>query len=67
MIVMREPEIIEELKVIKKDLRYIKEHMVDIDMILTPGEEKVLKESIEEFKKGETIKLKDLGRELRKE
>lgn len=67
MIIMRKPEILEELKVIKKDLRYIKKHMVDIDMVLTSGEEKVLKESIEEFKKGETIKLKDLGRELRKE
>ncbi len=63
MVIMRESEIIEELKVIKKDLRYIKEHMVDVDMVLTSGEEKVLKESIEEFKKGKTIKLKDLGRE----
>jgi len=63
VVVMRESEIIEELKVIKKDLRYIKEHMVDVDMVLTSGEEKVLKESIEEFKKGEKIKLKDLGRE----
>ena len=50
--IMRESEIIKELKGIKKDLRYIKEHMVDIDMVLTSGEEKVLKESIEEFKKG---------------
>jgi hypothetical protein len=59
---MIETEIIKELKAIKEDLRYIKEHMVDIDTILTSDEEKALKESIDEFERGKTIRLKDLER-----
>ncbi len=53
-----------ELKSIKDELKYIKEHMVDIDMILTSEEEKILKESIEEFKAGKTTKLSDLKKDL---
>ncbi len=52
-----------ELKGIKDDLKYIKEHMVDVDIILNPEEEKILEESIREFKRGETVKLEDLKRE----
>ena len=37
--------------------------MVDIDTILTPDEKGILKESIDEFKRGETTKLEDLKRE----
>jgi hypothetical protein len=50
-------EIVEELKAIRKDLNYIKEHMIDIDMILTPDEERILKEGIKELKSGKTTKL----------
>ncbi len=56
-------EIIKELKAIRKDLEYIKEHMVDIDAILTSDEERILKEGIEEFKSGKTIRLEDLKRD----
>lgn len=55
-----EKEIIKELKAIKKDLAYIKEHMIDIDSILTPEEEKILEEGIKEFKEGKAVKLEDL-------
>jgi hypothetical protein len=44
-------DILEELKVIRRDLLYIKKHMVDVDTILNPGEEKILEESLEEYKK----------------
>ncbi len=60
---VNESQIVEELKSIKEELRYIKEHMVDIDTILTPNEKEILKESIDEFKRGETTKLEDLKRE----
>ncbi|MEW5759358.1 MAG: hypothetical protein AB1779_01160 [Candidatus Thermoplasmatota archaeon] len=59
MIDLKESQIIEELKSIKEDLKYIKKHMIDIDMILTPDEERILKESIDEFEKGKTKKLED--------
>ena len=57
-----ETQIIEELRSIKDDLKYIKEHMIDTDMILTPDEERILRDSIEEFEKGKTTKLKDFKR-----
>jgi hypothetical protein len=60
---MTERELIRELKAIRKDLAYIKEHMVDIDAILTPKEEEILEEGIKEFKEGKTIKLEDLERD----
>lgn len=57
-----EKELIKELKAIK-DLAYIKEHMVDIDTILTPEEEKILEEGITEFKDGKSINIEDLKRD----
>ncbi|UCE38645.1 MAG: hypothetical protein JSW00_05290 [Thermoplasmata archaeon] len=63
MMDVNESQIVEELKAIKEELRYIKEHMVDIDVILTPDEKEILKESIDEFKRGDTTKLEDLERE----
>lgn len=38
-------------------------HMVDIDVILTPEEEEILKESLKEFEEGKTVSLSDLKRE----
>ena len=60
---MTESRIMEELKAIKKDLRYIRKHMVDADAILTPDEKRILGESLEEFEKGKTSRLEDLERE----
>ena len=37
----------EELKAIRADLDYIKEHMIDVDTILTPEEKERLDEAIE--------------------
>ncbi len=51
-----------ELKAIREDLRYIKEHMTDIDVILTAEEEIILEETMGEFERGETVKLEDLKR-----
>ena len=57
-----ETEVIQELKTIKRDLEYIKLHMVDIDVILTPEEDKILEEGLEEFEAGKTVSLSDLNR-----
>ena len=54
---MANGQIMQELKGIKIDLNFIKEHMVDVDTILTPEEEIELKESLKELKKGETFSL----------
>jgi len=50
-------EIVNELKVIRSDLDYIKEHMVDVDTILTPEEEARLEETLKEYKKGKAVPL----------
>ena len=60
-----ETEVIKELKIIKRDLEYIKLHMVDIDAILTPEEDKILEEGLKEFEAGKTISLADLKRDRR--
>lgn len=57
---MIDSELIKELKSIKADLKYIKKHMVDIDFVLTVDEERMLREGIEEFERGDTVKLEDL-------
>jgi hypothetical protein len=60
MNVTTEKEILKELKAIRKELTYIKEHMVDMDAILTPEEERILDQGIKEFKEGKAIKIQDL-------
>ena len=52
--------IINKLDMIKVELDYIKEHMVDVDSILTAEEEEVLEQSIKEFEEGKTISLEEL-------
>ena len=61
-----EKEIWEELKVIRRELEYIKEHMVDVDTVLTQEEERIVDESLREFEEGEATKLEDFEKELRK-
>ena len=51
-----------ELKEIRKEIEYIKEHMIDADFILSVEEEKILEESMQEFEEGKAIKLEDFKR-----
>ena len=53
-----------ELRSMKKEINYIKEHMIDVDMFLTIEEEALLDEALEEHKKGKTISLANLRKEL---
>jgi len=56
-------QILKKLERIETDLTYIKEHMVDLDMILTPEEEIKHERSLKEYKKGKTYTLEDLERD----
>ena len=57
-------KIIEELKIIRKDIDYIKEHMIDVDSFLTKKESKQLGESIKNFREGKATKIEDFKKEL---
>jgi len=61
------------LETIHKDLEFIKnkvieieKHMVDVDTVLTPEEERRLEESIKEYKMGKTTSLEDFEKEMSK-
>ena len=57
-------QILDKLSDIKSELNYIKEHMVDVDTILTEGEKVALEKARKEYENGKTISLKDLEKEL---
>ncbi|MCC4768964.1 hypothetical protein FXV91_01735 [Methanosarcina sp. DH2] len=54
-----ENRLLEELNFIKKQLGEIKEHMVDIDTLLTAEEKEIVSKSFENEKNGKLIKFKD--------
>ena len=54
--------ILKEIGELKKEIAYIKEHMIDLDRILTDEEIIMLKEAEKEFVDGKTIKLEDIER-----
>ena len=58
-----EKAIASELKAIRKELEYIRKHMVDVDMILTSEEQERLDLAIKEFKAGKTVSIEDLERD----
>jgi len=53
-------QIMDELKMIKEELDYIKVHMVDADTILTAEEKKLLDESMKNEKAGRLIRLEEV-------
>ncbi len=57
--------VIKKLDAIKSEIDYIKEHMVDVDTILAPGEEERLEESLREFKEGKTTSLEEFEKEMK--
>lgn len=58
--------VLKKLDTIKTELNYIKEHMVDVDTLLTPEEEERLEESLQEFKSRKTASLQDFEKEMEK-
>jgi hypothetical protein len=55
-------EVLKELRLIRQDLKYIRSHMVDQDMILSPEESVLLNESRRELHEGKTRSLDDVMR-----
>lgn len=53
-------EILIRLAKLQAEIEYIKQHMVDVDIILTEEERIMLDESIEHEKKGKLISLEEL-------
>lgn len=52
-----------ELRTIKEDLSFIKNHMFDQDCIMTTEEAKRFEASMKEYKEGKTTSLSDLKKE----
>lgn len=57
-----ENEVLKELRLIRRDLKYIRSHMVDQDMILSPEEGTLLEESRRELHAGKTRSLDEVMR-----
>ncbi len=58
-----EKTIIDELQAIHDELSYIRNHMIDIDSILTSEETVILEEGLEELERGETVPFSELKAE----
>jgi len=57
--------IMKELKeMIRKYLEYIKEHMLDVDSILTEEEEALVLRAEKEYEEGKSVRLDDVKRDL---
>jgi len=61
---MENKTVLEKLESIQSELDFIKEHMVDVDTIMTEEDKKALAQAREEFENGETISHEDLKKEL---
>ncbi len=57
-----ESEVLKELRLIRRDLNYIRSHMVDQDMILSPEEKVLLDESRRELRECQTRSLDEVLR-----
>ena len=53
-------EVLKELRLIRMDLKYIRAHMVDQDMILSQEERTLLEESRKDLRAGKTRSLDDV-------
>lgn len=57
---MEQQNIINRLDRIEKTLRYIQENMVDIDIIITKEEKRMLDESTKHEKSGKLVSLEEI-------
>lgn len=57
-----ESEVLKKLRLIRLDLKYIRAHMVDQDMILSTEEKTLLEESRQDLREGKTRSLDDVMR-----
>ena len=54
----------EEMQTLKKEVQFLKNCMIDMDLIMTPDEEKSYEKAMRELKEGKAISLEDLEKEL---
>ncbi len=52
-----------ELMMLKRELDAMKQRMVEVEVFLTPDEEARLEESLEEYRQGKSVSLKNFKRE----
>ena len=57
-------KIYDEIKGLKKEVKFIKKHMFDPDTIMTTEESRRFEESLKELKEGKTTSLSELKKEL---
>ena len=50
-------QILEELRAIRNDLDYLKEHIIDVDLVMTDEDVKSLREAEKNLKEGKTKRL----------
>ena len=53
-----------EILALRKEVQAIKNHMIEIDVIMDPEDEAKLEEALEFHKKGKTKRFEDLKKEL---
>lgn len=58
--------VLKRLDQIQAELAFIKEHMVDADILLTPGERRLLDESIQNEQEGRLVPLEAIRHVRRK-
>jgi len=56
-------KIYETLIELKREVDFIKNHMVDVDVIMTPEENIELDESLKELEEGKTFSLEDIKKD----
>jgi len=56
-------KIYETLVELKREVNFIKNHMVDVDTILTPEENIELNESLKELEEGKTFSFEDIKKD----
>ena len=56
-------KIYETLIELKREVDFIKSHMVDVDVTLTPEEDSELNESLKELEGGKTFSLEDIKKD----
>ena len=59
-----ETKILDELKIIKSELEFIKENMPDKEMFLTTEEKRLLEESYKNEKEGKLVSSSNLRKQL---
>ncbi len=53
-----------ELLALRKEVQFIKDRVVEIEVVMTPQEETLLEDALQAHKRGKTKKLEDFKKEL---